>query len=111
MTLALLPSIAVLVLVLVLALERPPLQAPPASTRFALVHNDVPVFGFAHAAWFELARSLPPVASTVSVMLIPVLGVFSAASFLGEVLHGQYGAAVALIVLAIAAVLWPRSEA
>ena len=27
------------------------------------------------AAWFYLARGLPPVASTLSVMFIPVLGV------------------------------------
>jgi drug/metabolite transporter (DMT)-like permease len=105
----LLTSIAVLVLAL--SLERPPLHAPPALAWFALVYNAVLIFGFAHAAWFELARSLPPVASTVSVMLIPVLGVFSGAFFLGEVLHWQDGAAVALMVLAIAAVLWPRSEA
>lgn len=107
----LLTSIAVLVLVLALSLERPPLHTPPASAWFALVYNAVLIFGFAHAAWFELARSLPPVASTLSVMLIPVLGVFSGAFLLGEVLYWQDGAAVALMVLAIAAVLWPRSEA
>ena len=65
------------------------------------------IFGFAHAAWFSLARSLPPVASTLSVMFIPVLGVFSGALWLGEVLHWQDWAAVALMVAAIASVLWP----
>jgi len=98
------------VLVLALSLERLPLHTPPASAWFALVYNAVLIFGFAHAAWFELARSLPPVASTLSVMMIPVLGVLSGGFFLGEVLHWQDGAAVALMVVAIAAVLWPRSE-
>jgi len=65
------------------------------------------VFGFAQAAWFYLARGLPPVASTLSVMLIPVLGVFSGAVWLGEVLHWQDWAAVGLMVASIAAVLWP----
>ena len=64
----------------------------------------------AHAAWFYLARSLPPVASTLSVMFIPVLGVFSGALWLGEVLHWQDWAAVVLMVVAIASVLWPARE-
>jgi drug/metabolite transporter (DMT)-like permease len=67
------------------------------------------VFAFAQVAWLMLARDLPPVASTLSVMFIPVLGVFSGAWWLGEVLHGQDWAAVALVLAAIASVLWsPR---
>lgn len=81
---------------------------PGDATWGAIAFNAVGVFGFAHAAWFFLARSLPPVASTLSVMLIPVLGVFSGALWLGELLHWQDWAAVALMVLSIAAVLWPR---
>jgi len=69
------------------------------------------VFGFAHAAWFYLARALPPVASTLSVMFIPILGVFVGAYWLGEVLHWQDWAAVGLMVVAIASVLAPtRSQ-
>jgi drug/metabolite transporter (DMT)-like permease len=75
----------------------------------AMVFNAVLVFGFAHAAWFYLARSLPPVASTLSVMLIPVLGVFSGALWLGEVLHWQDWAAVVLMVVSICSVLWPTT--
>ncbi len=74
---------------------------------FAIVYNAVLVFGFAHAAWFFLARTLPPVASTLSVMMIPILGVFVGAYWLGEVLHWQDWAAVALMVVAIASVLAP----
>jgi drug/metabolite transporter (DMT)-like permease len=75
---------------------------------WAILYNAVGVFGFAHAAWFYLARGLPPVASSISVMMIPVLGVFSGAWVLGEVLHWQDFAAVALIVTAIALVLLGR---
>ena len=74
---------------------------------FAIVYNAVLVFGFAHGAWFYLARTLPPVASTLSVMFIPILGVFAGAYWLGEVLHWQDWAAVALMVVAIASVLAP----
>lgn len=85
--------------------------APSATSWWSIAFNAVLVFGFAHAAWFTLARSLPPVASTLSVMLIPVVGVFSGSLALGEVLHWQDMAAVLLMVLSIAAVLWPQRQA
>jgi drug/metabolite transporter (DMT)-like permease len=74
----------------------------------AIAYNAVGVFGFAHAAWFYLARGLPVVASSISVMLIPVVGTFSGALALGEALHWQDYAAMGLMVLAIAAVLLGR---
>lgn len=94
--------------VLAVLLESDRWVAPSPQNWFAIVFNAVLVFGFAHAAWFYLARSLPPVASTLSVMLIPVLGVFSGAWWLGELLHWQDWAAVALMVASIASVLWPQ---
>lgn len=99
---------AIVISGLALSLESDRWVAPSPSNWFAIGFNAVLVFGFAHAAWFYLARSLPPVASTLSVMLIPVLGVFSGAVWLGEVLHWQDWAAVGLMVLSIAAVLWPK---
>jgi drug/metabolite transporter (DMT)-like permease len=98
---------AVVITVLAVVLERPQWKAPGAITWGALLYNAVLIFGFAHAAWFSLARGLPPIASTLSVMLIPVLGVFSGAVWLGEVVHWQDWAAVVLMVVAIAAVLAP----
>jgi len=82
-------------------------RMPEAPVAWAVAYNAVLIFGYAHAAWFFLARSLPPVASTLSVMFIPVVGVFSGAIWLGEVLHWQDWAAVALMVIAIASVLLP----
>ena len=96
---------------LALVFERGQWQWPGEATWGAIAFNAVGVFGFAHTAWFFLARGLPPVASTLSVMLIPVLGVFSGALWLGEVLHWQDAAAVALMVTSIAAVLWPSRQA
>jgi drug/metabolite transporter (DMT)-like permease len=96
---------------LTIVFERQTWAAPTQSAWFAIVYNAVLVFGFAHAAWFFLARTLPPVASTLSVMMIPILGVFSGAYFLGEVLHWQDWAAVGLMVVAIASVLVPTKHA
>ncbi len=95
---------------LALLFEEPDWASMPAVTAGAVVFNAVLIFGYAHAAWFHLARSLPPVASTLSVMMIPVLGVFSGAWWLGETLHWQDWAAVGLMVASIAAVLWPAKR-
>lgn len=98
---------AVVISVLSVIFEQPQWKAPSNATWWAIGYNAVLIFGYAHAAWFYLARGLPPVASTLSVMFIPVLGVFSGALWLGEVLHWQDWAAVVLMVVAIASVLWP----
>lgn len=98
---------AVVMSLLAVLVERPQWKAPGAVTWGAVLFNAVLIFGFAQAAWFALARGLPPIASTLSVMMIPVLGVFSGALWLGEVLHWQDWAAVALMMVAIAAVLAP----
>lgn len=99
---------AVVMTVLTTAFEHPRWRAPPPHVWGSIAFNAVGVFGFAHAAWFYLARTMPPVASSISVMFIPVLGVFCGAGLLGEVLHWQDFAAVAAIVLAIGLVLLRR---
>lgn len=71
-------------------------------------YNAVLVFGFAVTTQMYLARTLPPLAASLSVMLIPILGVFSGATLLGEVLHWQDWVAVVLMVGAIGSVLMPQ---
>lgn len=93
--------------VLSLVFERGAWVAPTPGIWWAILYNALGVFAFAQVAWLSLARDLPPIASTLSVMFIPVLGVFTGAWWLGEVLHWQDWAAVALVMVAIASVLWP----
>ena len=57
-----------------LLFERDRWIAPPPTTWAAIAYNAVLIFGFAQAVWLVLARNLPPIASSMSVMLIPVLG-------------------------------------
>jgi drug/metabolite transporter (DMT)-like permease len=97
----------VLLTMLAYVFEQDRWQMPAESTQWAILYNALGVFAFAQAAWLTLARGLPPVASTLSVMFIPVLGVFTGAWLLGEVLHWQDWTAVVLMVVAIASVLWP----
>jgi drug/metabolite transporter (DMT)-like permease len=92
-----------------LLFERERWALPGPGAQAAIAYNAVLIFGIAQPIWLILARRLPPVASSMSVMLIPVLGTFSGAWWLGETLHWQDGAAIVLVLVAIAAVMWPAS--
>ncbi|MEO9100963.1 MAG: DMT family transporter [Burkholderiaceae bacterium] len=97
----------VVIAVLAVVFERDQWHTPGPANLFAIGYNAVLIFGIAQTAWLLLARGLPPLASTLSVMFIPVLGVFSGAWWLNETLHWQDWAAVSLMVVAIASVLLP----
>ena len=87
--------------------ERDRWALPGATAWAAIAYNGILIFGFAQPIWLILARNLPPIASSMSVMLIPVLGTVSGAWWLHEQLHWQDGAAIALVLAAIASVMWP----
>lgn len=73
----------------------------------AILYNAVVIIGLVQMIWFRLATLLPPVASALSVMMIPVIGLFSGMAFLGESPAWQDFFAMACILAAIATVLWP----
>jgi len=98
---------AIVMAVLAATFERSQWRLPGEQAGAAIVYNAVLIFGFAQAAWFYLAKGLPPIASTLSVMMIPVLGVFSGALWLREAVHWQDWTAVVLMMVAIGSVLWP----
>ena len=75
---------------------------------FALVYNIVLAYGVAQLLWFRLVSSLPPVVSALSVMLIPVVGVFSGAWLLGERPVTADYAALVMMLAAIGLTLIPH---
>lgn len=77
----------------------------------SIVYNMVLAIAFCHVVWSMLARKLPPAASGLSVMMIPVLGVFSGMWMLGEQPAWQDYAALALILVALSTVLLPSRPA
>lgn len=101
---------AVLMTTLAVLFERGRWAAPAVPTWAAIAYNAVLIFGIAQAIWLVLARNLPPVASSMSVMMIPVLGTLAGAWWLGEQLHWQDGAAIVLVLVAIALVMWPAAS-
>ncbi|RPH45121.1 MAG: DMT family transporter [Burkholderiales bacterium] len=74
---------------------------------WAIVYNVFMVFGVSQLLWFRLATILPPVASSLSVMLIPVVGLFSGMALLGERPTWHDWLALACVLVAIASVLLP----
>jgi drug/metabolite transporter (DMT)-like permease len=99
----------VIMAMLALIFEYPAMRIPNLIEWAAIIYNSAIIFGFAHVVWFRLARILPPVASSLSVMFIPVLGTFSGAWILGEVPHWQDYVAMLLILGAMSTVLFkPR---
>lgn len=90
---------------LALLFERSQWRLPDAIEWASILYNAAIIFGFAHVVWFRLARLLPPVMSSLSVMLIPVIGTFSGAWMLGETPHWQDYVAMLLILGAMSTVL------
>ena len=91
--------------------ERDGWTMPGGSAWFGILYNAFLIVGYAQPIWLTLARSLPPIASSLSVMMIPVLGTVSGALWLGEQLHWQDYAAIVLMLAAIASVLLPSRSA
>ena len=77
----------------------------------SLLYNIFFAVAFCHVVWSMLARKLPPAASGLSVMLIPVLGVFSGMWILGEQPHWQDYVALGLILFSLTTVLLPARSA
>ena len=95
--------------ILAMIFEYQAIRMPNLIEWSAIIYNSAIIFGFAHVVWFRLARILPPVASSLSVMFIPVLGTFSGAWLLDEVPHWQDYVAMLLILSAMSTVLFkPR---
>ena len=80
-------------------------RMPNAIEWAAIAYNAVVVFAYCHLVWFALARSLPPVVSSLSIMFIPVVGVFSGMWILGETPHWQDYAAIVLMFAALSSVM------
>ncbi|HUL64264.1 MAG TPA: DMT family transporter [Burkholderiaceae bacterium] len=90
--------------------ERSAWRMPHPGEWASIVYNMLLAIAFCHAAWSHLARTLPPVASSLSVMMIPVLGVFSSTWLLGEAPLWQDYVALLLILIAMSVVLLPTRQ-
>ncbi|MFV0665356.1 DMT family transporter [Denitromonas sp.] len=94
-----------LVWVLAVSLEPVPSLDFSPTMWVVLVYGFAINYGIAQILWFSIARSVPPVASGLSIMFIPVIGLGSAMVLTGEQPFVEDYFAAALIVAALAATL------
>ncbi len=80
---------------------------PVMSEWLAIIYAGVVTFSFGYVAWFRVARKLPPVVSSLSIMLVPVVGLFAGSLFMGETLSSFDYVALVFILLAMATVIRP----
>ena len=92
---------------LALAFESMPEQWPSASGWATLVYGALINYGVAQILWFSIARRLPPVASALSIMLIPIIGLLTAIPITGELPYSEDFLAAGMIMLALALTLLP----
>jgi drug/metabolite transporter (DMT)-like permease len=90
-----------------LALELPSLRPLTPGPAVALVYNVFVAFIFCHWAWFKIVTTVPVGVSSLSTLMIPVVGVFSGMLVLAEVPHWQDYAALILVLAALATVMLP----
>ncbi|HZO00955.1 MAG TPA: DMT family transporter [Burkholderiales bacterium] len=74
-------------------------------------YNVVIAFAFAHWAWIKIATSVPVSVFSISMLLIPVVGVVSGMLFLGERPTWAEYVALALVIVALLTVLRPSGVA
>lgn len=72
-----------------------------------LFYNILVAFNFCYWAWTKIALVAPVGVSSLAIMMIPVVGVFSSALLLGETPHWPDYAALALVVASLATVMLP----
>ena len=77
---------------------------------FGVLYNIFVSFAFANWAWIKLATSVPVSVFSISMLLIPVVGVLSGIAFLGERPSWAEAAALALVLGALATVIRPAGR-
>jgi drug/metabolite transporter (DMT)-like permease len=95
-------------------MKRWPVSLPTSSftgwQMLGVLYNLLVAFLFCYWAWTKIALVAPVGVASLSVMMIPVVGVFSGMLVLGESPSWQDYAALLLVVGALATVLLPAKE-
>jgi drug/metabolite transporter (DMT)-like permease len=88
-------------------LERHLWRWPNFTEAWTMLYGGLVSFAFCYVVWYRLSRKLPPVVSSLSIMLVPVIGVVSSAVTLNEQVTALDWLALVIILLAMAVVLLP----
>ena len=85
-------------LILGVAFERPDYGALTAGGLACQIYMTVVPMGICYLTWFETLRRLPPASASTGMLLVPLIGVISAALILGEPLGLREVVAMALVL-------------
>jgi len=77
----------------------------------AVAYNVLLAFAFAHWAWIKIATSVSVTVFSLSMLVIPVVGVFSGILFLGERPGWPEYAALVFVLSSLATVVVPQKRA
>jgi drug/metabolite transporter (DMT)-like permease len=76
---------------------------------FGVAYNVLVAFAFAHWAWTKIVTSVPVSVSSISMLVIPVIGVISGIVFLGERPSWAEVAALLCVLGALATIIRPQA--
>ena len=76
-----------------------------------VAYNVIVAFAFAHWAWIKIATSVPVSVFSLSMLVIPVVGVMSGMLFLGERPSWAEYAALGLVLASLLSVIVPSRQA
>lgn len=99
------------ILLLALIFDPAPKTDISSVAMFGVLYNMFLCFIFCYWAWFRLVDTLPIAVSSMSTLMIPVVGTVSGALLLGEKIGWQEMAALACVFVALSAVLMPDRAA
>ena len=85
-------------LVLGVAFERPNYSAITPQGVACFAYMTLVPMGLCYLTWFETLRRLPPSSASTGMLLVPLIGVISAALFLGEPLGIREVVAMVLVL-------------
>lgn len=80
---------------------------PNFTETWTILYGGLITFSFCYIVWYRISRRLPPEVSSLSVMLVPIIGVVSSALTVGEQVSIPDWFALALIIVAMGVVLLP----
>lgn len=98
------------IVLLALLMDPAPNFNVSAAAAFGVLFNMLACFVFCYWAWFRLVDTLPVAVSSMSTLMIPIVGTVSGALVLGEAIGWQELSALVLVVMALSSILLPAKS-
>jgi drug/metabolite transporter (DMT)-like permease len=98
----------ILFVFLFMALEWSQFRWPSYGETLAIVYGGVLSLGICYLAWYSLARALPAVVSSLSIMLVPIISLFGGALVFGDQIYIEDWIGLILILFAMGMIFYQK---